>query len=255
MGFEPERIADGVWRLQGDIKGGMNVYLIEHPEGGVTMFDAGTRSMTRRISQVVKPMGGLREIVLGHADTDHRGAAAGLSTVPILCHPDARPYAERDEWPDYWDMDEIDWLPSRVLYPFLHRWWDGGGLPIADTVSEGSLVAGFRVVDLPGHAPGLIALFRDSDRLCLCSDAIYMVDSIKLAPLPEEEAPTVPHSVWNQDTRQAAESVRKLAALEPNAVWPGHEHGLTGDPADIRRRLERAADRILGSQPAATAAS
>jgi glyoxylase-like metal-dependent hydrolase (beta-lactamase superfamily II) len=255
MGFEPERIADGVWRLQGDIKGGMNVYFIEHPDGGVTMFDAGTRSMTRKISQVVKPMGGLREIVLGHADTDHRGSAAGLATVPIRCHPDARTYAERDEWPDYWDMDQIDWLPSKLLYPILHRWWDGGGLPIAGTVSEGDEVAGFRVVDLPGHAPGLIALFRDSDRLCLCSDAIYMVDSMRLEALPEDEAPTVPHQVWNQDTRQAAESVRKLAALEPHAVWPGHEHGVTGDPADIRRRLERAADRILGPQAAATPAA
>ena len=142
-------------------------------------------------------------------------------------------------------MDRIDWLPSKLLYPVLHRWWDGGGLPIAGTVAEGDDVAGFTVYDFPGHAPGLIGLFRESDRLCLCSDAIYMVDSMRLAPLPEEEAPTVPHPVWNQDTRQAAESVRGLAALEPHAVWPGHEHGVTGEPAEVRSRLERAADRVL----------
>jgi glyoxylase-like metal-dependent hydrolase (beta-lactamase superfamily II) len=246
MAYEPERIADGVWRLQGDIKGAMNVYFIDDPEGGVTMFDAGSRSMTRNISRVAKSLGGLRRIVLGHADTDHRGAAAGLATVPIYCHPDARPYAESDAWPDYWDMDRIDWLPSRLLYPWLHRWWDGGGLPIAGTVSEGDDVCGFRVHDLPGHAPGLIGLFRESDRLALVSDAIYMVDSIKLAALPESEAPTVPHPVWNHDTSQAAESVRKLAALDPHAVWPGHEHGVTGEPAAVRARLEAAADKVLG---------
>ena len=248
MAYEPEKIADGVWRLQGDIEGGMNVYFIEDPEGGVTMFDAGTRSMTRNASRVAKSLGGLRQIVLGHADTDHRGAAKGLSTVPIYCHPDARPYAESDEWPDYWDMDQIDWLPSRLLYPLLHWWWDGGGLPIAGTVSEGDEVAGFKVVDLPGHAPGLIALFRESDKLCLCSDAIYMVDSIHLKELEEDEAPTVPHPVWNHDTHQAAESVRKLAGLGATAVWPGHAEAVKGTAEEVKARLDTAADRVLGPQ-------
>ena len=97
MAQQPEQIADGVWRLQGDIKGGMNVYFISDPEGGVTMFDAGTRGMTRNVSRVAKSLGGLRQIVLGHADTDHRGTAAVLGqTVPVLCHHDARPYSERD---------------------------------------------------------------------------------------------------------------------------------------------------------------
>ena len=57
-------------------------------------------------------------------------------------------------------MDQIDWLPSKLLYPVLHRWWDGGGLPIAGTVAEGDEVAGFKVYDFPGHAPGMIGLFR-----------------------------------------------------------------------------------------------
>ena len=256
MAREPEQIADGVWRLQGDLKGGMNVYFISDPDGGVTMFDAGTRGMTRNVSRVAKSLGGLRQIVLGHADTDHRGTAAVLGqTVPVLCHPDARPYAERDEWPEYWDMDDIEWPVSRFLYKHvLHHWWDGGAVPISGTVAEGDDVAGFEVYDLPGHAPGLIGLFRESDRLALVSDAIYMADSIYLKELPEDEAPQVPHSVWNQDTRQAAESVRKLAALEPRAVWPGHEHAVKGEPAEVRARLERAADEVLGpvAEPAAT---
>ncbi len=249
MPREPQQIADGVWRLQGDLKGGMNVYFLSEPDGGVTMFDAGTRSMTKNVARVAKSLGGLRRIVLGHADTDHRGSAAGLSSaVPVLCHPDAKPYAERDEWPEYWDMDEIEWAPSRFLYKHvLHRWWDGGGVPISDTVSEGDEICGFRVYDLPGHAPGLIGIFRDSDRLALVSDAIYMVDSIHLKELPEDEAPTVPHPVWNQDTRQAAESVRKLAALEARAVWPGHAEAVEGDPAEVRARLEAAADRALAA--------
>lgn len=246
MAPQPEKIADGVWRLAGDIRGSMNVYFLED-EGGVTMFDAGTRPMTKHCARVAAQLGGLKRIVLGHADTDHRGSAPGLD-APVYCHPDARPYAESDEWPGYWEMDKIPWAPSRWLYKhYLHRRWDGGAVKISGTVSEGDRIAGFEVVDLPGHAPGLIGLWRESDRLALVSDTIYLIDSIRLKPLPEEDAPAVPHPVWNQDTAQAAASVRKLAALEPRVVWSGHAEAVEGESAEVRARLERAADRATPS--------
>jgi glyoxylase-like metal-dependent hydrolase (beta-lactamase superfamily II) len=119
------------------------------------------------------------------------------------------------------------------------RWalgsWDGGPVKIAETLKEGDDVAGFNVVHLPGHAPGLIALFRESDRLALTTDCFYTLD-----PLTGRKGdPRVPHAAFNQDTEQARASIRKLAALEPNAAWPGHADPLVGD---VRARLERAAD-------------
>ena len=87
---------------------------------------------------------------------------------------------------------------------------------------------------LPGHAPGLIALFRDEDRLALCSDAIYMID-------PETGLwgdARVPHPAFDLDVDQARASIRKLAALEPNIVWTGHARPVVGDAA---AQLERAA--------------
>jgi hydroxyacylglutathione hydrolase len=47
---------------------------------------------------------------------------------------------------------------------------------IAGTLEEGDDVSGFSVVHLPGHAPGLIALFRESDRLALTTDCFYVID-------------------------------------------------------------------------------
>jgi hypothetical protein len=58
---------------------------------------------------------------------------------------------------------------------------------------------------------------------------------------PAEDA-QVPHRVWNLDHEEAKASVRKLAALEPRTVWPGHEQALTGEPQQVRVLLERAAD-------------
>jgi hydroxyacylglutathione hydrolase len=248
MAPQPEKVAEGVWRLAGDIKSGMNVYYLSD-EGGVTQFDAGTRPMTKHCARVSAELGGLKRIVLGHSHSDHRGSAPGLD-APVLCHPDERPYAESQTGgiPEYWDMDEIDWWPSRLLYKhYLHRRWDGGAVRISDTLGEGDEIAGFRVFHFPGHAPGQIGLWRESDRVALVSDTIYLVDSIRLKPLPEGEGPVVPHPVWNQDTRQAAESVRRLASLEPTTVLAGHEEPLEGDRAEVRSRLERAADQVLGA--------
>jgi glyoxylase-like metal-dependent hydrolase (beta-lactamase superfamily II) len=90
------------------------------------------------------------------------------------------------------------------------------------------------VVHLPGHAPGLIALWRASDRLALSSDCFYTVDAQTLI----KGAPRLPHAAFTAQVEQARASVRKLAALEPAAAWPGHARPVTGD---VRAQLERAA--------------
>jgi len=105
---------------------------------------------------------------------------------------------------------------------------------ISDTVSEGDEIAGFRVVDLPGHAPGQIGLYRESDGLALTSDCFYTLDN-----WGRDSAPHVPIEAYNYDTGQARASIRKLAELGPAAVWPGHARPVTGD---VREQLLRAAD-------------
>jgi glyoxylase-like metal-dependent hydrolase (beta-lactamase superfamily II) len=87
----------------------------------------------------------------------------------------------------------------------------------------------------PGHAPGLIGLWRESDRLAIVSDTFYTTDPETGHPGP----PRVPHRAYNKDTEQARESIRKLAAMEPAAAWPGHANPVTGD---VRSQLEHAAD-------------
>jgi glyoxylase-like metal-dependent hydrolase (beta-lactamase superfamily II) len=128
----------------------------------------------------------------------------------------------------------------RWLYPTLLRRWDGGAVEIAGTVSEGDRVAGFEVLHFPGHAPGLIGLWRESDRVALVSDVVYLVDSARLKPLPHGEA-SVPHPAWAWDHAQAKASVRRLAALEPRVVGTGHERPLVGE--NLRETLERAAEK------------
>ena len=231
LGKDFGQIAEGVWRLQGN-PARCNVYFLRDGDG-VLMFDAGARTMTRAVAATAAQLGGLTRIVLGHGHTDHRGTAPAFD-VPVLCHPDEVQDAEGSGGFRYWgDLEALGW--RRPIHLMLHRrFWDGGPVKIADTVSEGDDVAGFRVVHLPGHAPGLFALYREDDRLALTTDAFYTVDA-----WGRDCDPHVPFDAYNLDTAQARESLRKLAALEPAACWPGHGNAITGP--EIRAKLERAA--------------
>ncbi|HTX13485.1 MAG TPA: MBL fold metallo-hydrolase [Solirubrobacteraceae bacterium] len=231
-GSDAEAIAEGVWLVRGGIPRTMNVFLIEE-DGGVTLYDAGISDMTASLAAAGARLGGIKRVVLGHADADHRGAAPGLN-VPVYCHPSERDAAESgDSYRDYWDRSKLD-AHGRALLWRLIPTWDGGPVTIAGTLDDGDRVGAFRVVHLPGHAPGQIALFRESDRLALVSDVLYTLD-----PQTGRRQPAhVPHPAFNQDTQQARESIRKLAALDPASVWGGHSEPVTGD---VRAALDRAA--------------
>lgn len=232
----PEQVADGVWLLRGGLLRTMNVYLVQEPDGsGVTVFDAGEKGMAAAIVAAAQRFGGITRVVLGHGDTDHRGSAPALRAyADVLCHPDAVEQAEGSGGRDYWHPETLP-LDVRLLHGFSHRFvWDGGPVHIDGTVREGDEIAGFTVVDLPGHAPGLIGLWRERDRVALVSDCFYMTD-MHGKPQP----PSVPLDTYNLDTEQAKRSIAKLAALRPEVVCPGHLGPLTGP--DVVAQLEAAA--------------
>jgi steroid delta-isomerase-like uncharacterized protein len=227
----PESVADGVWVVRGGVPKEMNVYLVRDGDG-VMLFDAGIKAMTGAVAAAGASLGGITRVVLGHGHPDHRGVAPYLG-VPVLCHADNREDAEGDGGMRYFDFSKLRPY-ARPVYPYLLRMWDGGPVTIAATVSEGDELAGFEVVLLAGHAPGLIGLWRASDRLALVSDCFYVLDP----QTGRHGHPRVPHEAFNHDTEQARASIRKLAALEPAAAWAGHAEPLTGD---VRGQLEHAA--------------
>jgi steroid delta-isomerase-like uncharacterized protein len=228
----PEPVADGVWVVRGGFPSKtMNVYLVRDGDG-VMLFDAGIKAMTAAVAAAGASLGGITRVVLGHGHPDHRGVAPYLG-VPVLCHPDNREDAEGDGGLRYFDFSKLKPF-ARPVFPWLLKIWDGGPVTIAATVSDGDELAGFEVVALPGHAPGLIGLWRAADRLALVSDCFYTLD-------PQTGVhghPRVPHEAFNHDTEQARASIRKLAAMEPAAAWAGHAEPLTGD---VRAQLETAA--------------
>ena len=153
------------------------MYLIED-DGGVTLFDAGARTMTRAVASAGAKLGGIRRVVLGHGHTDHRGAAPALG-VPVLCHPDEVQDAEGSGGFRYWPQG-LAGLPT----PLRHAPPPAAPLRLGRRAGEdrghGRARArrsrASRSCDLPGHAPGQIGLWRESDRLALSSDCFYTLD-------------------------------------------------------------------------------
>ncbi len=228
----PDQIAEGVWLVRGGFPGKtMNVYLVRDGDG-VMLFDAGVKQMINPVRSAGAQLGGITRVVLGHGHADHRGVAAALG-VPVLCHTAERADAEGDGGAHYFHMDRLNPI-GKVLFPRLLPSWDGGPVTISETLDEGDEIAGFTVVHLPGHAPGMIGLWREPDRLALTSDCFYTLDP----QLGLKGKPRVPHAAFNQDTEQARASILKLAAMEPASAWPGHADPLTGD---VRGQLETAA--------------
>jgi glyoxylase-like metal-dependent hydrolase (beta-lactamase superfamily II) len=198
----------------------------------VLVYDAGIKAMTDAVAAAGASLGGITRVLLGHGHPDHRGVAPYLG-APVLCHADNRADAEGDGGMHYFDFSKLR-PHARAAYPQLVKLWDGGPVAIAGTVAEGDSIAGFEVVLLAGHAPGLVGLWRAADRLALVSDCFYALDP----QTGRHGPPRVPPEAFNYDTEQARASLRKLAALEPATAWPGHADALTGD---VRGQLEHAA--------------
>ena len=231
---EPEEVADGVWRVRGGLPTrGFNVYFLRDGDG-VALYDTGIRAMGSGLAAAGASLGGITRVVLGHSHHDHRGGAPALRGVEVLCHPDERDDVEGDGGSHYANLSDLP-IPARWVYRRMLPTWDGGPVQVDATLSEGDEVAGFEVVHLPGHAPGLIGLWRGSDRVAIAGDCFYMFDPPKLRP---SRTPVVPPGPFSQDVEQARASMRKLAALDPAIAFPGHGEALRGD---VRAALERSA--------------
>jgi hydroxyacylglutathione hydrolase len=226
------QIATGVKQVSVGAPFRSHVYLIDGPDGPIA-FDAGIKDSGPEILDAAG--GRLERVILSHSHIDHRGGASELG-APVYCHPDEVADAEGDAGMSYADFGLIENELVREVVPQLLATWDGGPVKIAGTISDGEQIAGFRVIHTPGHAPGQIALFRESDRLLIAADTIYTLD----AETGQPASARVPHPFGNWNSEMARESIRRLIPLDATSVWTGHAEAVTG--TDIAGQLERAAD-------------
>jgi glyoxylase-like metal-dependent hydrolase (beta-lactamase superfamily II) len=218
-----QQLAPGVWRLHEFPGPFVNCYL-----AGDVLIDAGRRGDRSRIFRELEDRP-LSLVALTHVHPDHQGVAHELCTarqIPLACHADD---VAAMEGRAPMNQGAADNAVTR-----LGTWlWAGPPHPVARVLREGDEVAGFRVVHAPGHAPGEVIFFRDSDRVAICGDVIRNMSFLTtLAGIKE------PPDLLTYDPTENRRSIRKLAALRPSLILPGHGPAVT-DLAAFQRFVDQ----------------
>ena len=170
MPNSPERIADGVYRVDAiGFSNAINVLLLED-EDGWTLVDTGVRSSAGRIKNALAALGAgpedLKRIFVTHQHDDHIGGLKGvLEWAPEVEVSAAEHEAEVISGERGFDPQSnpvLRRLASSAKPP---------GVPVGKVVGEGDTVSGFRVISTPGHTLGHVSLLRDEDGLLFTADA------------------------------------------------------------------------------------
>jgi glyoxylase-like metal-dependent hydrolase (beta-lactamase superfamily II) len=119
--------------------------------------------------------------------------------------------------------------PDHAINRINHRLMSGPPRRVDRVLREGDDVAGFTVLEVPGHSAGHVAFWRESDRALVLGDVFNNMDLRTGIPGLHE-----PPRVFTPDPARNRESARRLAALRPAVVCFGH-----GPPLRDAAKLER----------------
>lgn len=200
-------MAAGVWRLKEVPAPTINVYLAED-----VLIDAGRRWDRRRIFAELEGVE-ISMVALTHVHPDHQGVAKDVCEargVPLACHAD-----DVDAMEGRRPVQEA--ATSNPVNRVIRALWEGPPHEVGRVLREGDEVAGFRVVHAPGHARGEVVYFRERDRVAICGDVIRNMSYATGRPGIRE-----PPDAFTYDPAENRRSIRKLAALEPSLILPGH---------------------------------
>ncbi len=230
--FRP--VAAGVGRLATVF---VNLYAVDLPDGSWVLVDTGVpgsawyvrRAAESRYGPGAKPAA----IVLTHGHFDHSGNAPSLGEswdVPVYAHPLELPYLTGRSL-----YAPADPTPGGAISQ-MSRLFPSRGMDVGARVKplpvDGSVPAmpGWRWVHTPGHSPGHVSLFRESDGVLLAGDAVLTVDLDKWSSQPtwprELSRPPTP---LTPDWEAACDSVQALAALSPKVIAAGHGLPMGGE--------------------------
>ena len=221
-----KQLAEDVYQLKGRPKNAINVYLVED-----VLIDAATRQAERRIVRQISDRP-VSAHALTHAHSDHQGSSHAICErlgIPLWCGQDDIPAME---------------TPGAIKNPKAPVWlnwaqehfWTGPPHPVARALHEGDTVAGFTVLETPGHSAGHVSFWRESDRVLIVGDVLGNMHFITGMP-----GLHLPPDMFTPDPARNRASARRLAELRPALACFGHGAPLR-DPDKLARFVAQLPD-------------
>lgn len=209
------QVTEGIHRVDG--VRAANVYVVETADG-LLLVDTGIAPAARAVLRFVRGLGhaptDVRHIVITHCDIDHVGGAAALKAATgasLAIHADDAAVLAGQVPPPKGGRAMRAIVRLARFHPVR-----------ADRLlADGDEVAGLRVVHVPGHTEGSIALVRD-DGVVFSGDA--MLASRRGVPKPPDPRLAL-------DREQASASAGLIRATGARLLLPGHGAPARLEPA------------------------
>jgi glyoxylase-like metal-dependent hydrolase (beta-lactamase superfamily II) len=210
--------------------GFVNAYLVREPDG-FTLVDTTMARGAGKILAAARDAGApIQRIALTHAHGDHIGGLDRLKAeLPevevIITERDARLMAK--------DMSLDPGEPETKL----RGDYRGAETRPTRTVSEGDRIGSLEVIASPGHTPGHITFHDTRDGTLFCGDVFSTLGGVETSARANPRFPLVVMGTWHRPTVVA--SARRLRALEPARLAPGHGRVLESPAAAMDTAIRR----------------
>ncbi|GAB3938713.1 MBL fold metallo-hydrolase [Larkinella terrae] len=234
----------GTYDVATDVRGlknvFVNVYFVGEPQPGGkwVLVDTGTPSgadpIRKKAAELFGENNPPQAIILTHGHFDHAGSLETLlkdwGKVPIYAHPLEMPFLQgKSHYPPPdpavggGAMAYMSWMFPTAPYNFGDRVHP---FP-ADGVVPG--LPDWKVIHTPGHSPGHVSLFRESDRALIAGDAFTNTNqNSAISVMTQKEVLHGPPAYFTIDWEAAKRSIQQLAALNPTAAGTGHGKAIRG---------------------------
>jgi glyoxylase-like metal-dependent hydrolase (beta-lactamase superfamily II) len=236
------KLAPGLHRIGNDL---VACHLVV-TDDGLTLIDAGVpgqwSDLLAELRALGRDPGDLRGVVLTHGDSDHVGFAERLRRdhgVPVFVHEADAPRARGEVKKGNAGMSGFKIGP---MLRFL--WYAGrrGGLRTTwltevSTFTDGDVLdlpGSPRIVGLPGHTPGSVAVHVPA------VDAVFVGDAMTTGHVLTGRQGPGP-APFTLDPDGAVASLARLEAIPATWVLPGHGAPYVGGTAEAVRLVRRAA--------------
>lgn len=245
-------VAPGVWGRKDTF---VNYYIIQDQTSrSWALVDAGLKWSASAIRKMAKEIFGEGSrpsaIILTHGHFDHVGAVRSLAEgwgVPVYAHELELPYLTgKSSYPPP-DPSVGGGMMASVsfLYP-------RGPINLGNDIQKlpsDNTIPGFpewKFIHTPGHTPGHISLFRESDKVLIAGDAFVTTKAESaIYALTHMNHLSGPPKYFTCNWASAKLSVIKLAALDPDTIATGHGKPMRGEEMRLElNNLSRHFDRL-----------